>query len=174
MRKKLVYLFNGYKKWFLLILFASLSYFSCLGQTTDSLNPGTMYYDETFFLLEGTGFADSIKENRYQRLPVSMKQKLGPAVWNISQASAGLSIRFHTNSTSLHIKYEITGYRQQNNMAETGSRGVDVYYKADRWEYLSTARPLGNKINSKVIENMNGEMREYRLFLPLYCNLVSI
>ena len=51
------------------------------------------YYGKDFFLLEGTEIADSLKESRYDRLPLSLKNVVREPVWNLSKSSAGMSIR---------------------------------------------------------------------------------
>lgn len=54
-------------------------------------------------------------------------------------------------------------------MAETGIKGIDLYFKNDdRWQYADTARPAGKVNDYLLISNMNGEWREYKLYLPLY------
>ena len=62
------------------------------------------YYDKDFFLLEGTEIEDSLKENRYHRLPLSLKNIVREPVWELSKSSAGLSIRFLSNTTSIAVK----------------------------------------------------------------------
>lgn len=51
-----------------------------------------IYYGEDFFILEGTEIPDSLKENRYDRLPISYKEIVQAPVWELSKASAGMSI----------------------------------------------------------------------------------
>jgi len=42
------------------------------------------YYGEGSFLLEGTFIHDSLKENRYDRLPASYKEIVREPVWDLS------------------------------------------------------------------------------------------
>lgn len=48
------------------------------------------YFGEDSFLLEGTDIADSIKENKYDRLPASYKNFVREPVWNLSKNSKSI------------------------------------------------------------------------------------
>lgn len=134
-----------------------------------------IYFGEDFFILEGTEIPDSLKENRYDRLPLSYKEIVRKPVWELSKASAGMSIRFYSNSTSLSVKWTVLNNFKMNHMAETGIKGIDLYYKdKGTWHYLNTARPEGINNEYLLINNMTDEMREFKMFLPLYDSLVNI
>ena len=133
------------------------------------------YFGEDSFILEGTGIPDSLKENRYDRLPLSYKEIVREPVWELSKNSAGMSIRFYSNSTSLSVKWTVLNDFKMNHMAETGIKGIDLYFNNEgNWQYLNTARPTGVVNESKLIKNMSNEMREFKMFLPLYDGLVNI
>lgn len=128
-----------------------------------------IYYGADFFTLEGTDIPDSLKENPYDRLPLSYKEKVREPVWELSRASAGLSIRFISNSTSISVKWTVRHNNTMNHMAETGIKGLDLYFDNDgQWQYLNTARPTGFDNEYQLIKNMPAETRTYKLFLPLY------
>lgn len=134
-----------------------------------------IYYGEDYFLLEGTGIPDSLKESRYDRLPLSYKALVRAPVWELSKNSAGLSIRFLSNSTSLSVKWKVLNDFKMNHMTETGIKGVDLYFNNNGdWNYLNSGRPKGADNESLLIGNMDGEMREYKMYLPLYDGLVDI
>ena len=133
------------------------------------------YYGEDSFLLEGTDIADSLKENKYDRLPASYKNIVREPVWSLSKNSAGLSIRFLSNSSVISVKWELINNFSMDHMPDTGIKGVDLYFKNNnRWQYLNTGRPSGFKNEYKLIENMNNELKEFKIFLPLYDGLKSI
>ena len=70
-------------------------------------------------------------------------------VWDLSKSSAGLSIRFLSNSTTISVKWKILNDFTMNHMAETGIKGVDLYFKnKDKWQYINTGRPEGIKNES--------------------------
>jgi len=160
------------KKLLLVLLLVPLISF---GQNDSQVSKDINYYGKDFFRLEGTLIPDSLKENRYDRLPVSYKDIVRKPVWNLSKSSAGMSIRFLSNSTSISVKWTILNDLKMNHMAETGIKGVDLYFKnKDKWQYLNTGRPEGIKNESTLIDNISEEMREFKMFLPLYDGVVNI
>jgi hypothetical protein len=133
------------------------------------------YYDENYFLIEGTTFTDSVKENLYDRFPASYKNKVRPPVWSLSKSSAGISVRFISNSTTVSVKWELLNDTKMNHMAETGIKGIDLYFNNGyTWQYINTARPSGKVNTFLLISNMKAERREYKLYLPLYDGVTKL
>lgn len=133
------------------------------------------YYDHNHFLIEGTTFTDSVKLSLYDRFPVSYRDKVREAVWSLSRHSAGITVRFFSNSTSLRVKWELLNDTKMNHMAETGIKGIDLYYKGmNGWQYVNTARPEGKTNDFLLVSNMTSERREYKMYLPLYDGVASI
>ena len=133
------------------------------------------YYGEESFLLEGTFIHDSLKENRYDRLPASYKEIVREPVWDLSKHSSGLSIRFLSNSSVITTKWEVLNNFSMDHMPDTGIKGVDLYFKDnDKWQYINTGVPVGFNNEYKLVENMDNELREYKVFLPLYLSLIHI
>ena len=160
------------KKLLPLLMFGSMVSF---GQNYSLISKDINYFGKDFFRLEGTLISDSLKENSYDRLPISYKEIVREPVWNLSKSSAGMSIRFLSNSKSISVKWTILNNLKMNHMAETGIKGVDLYFKnKDNWQYLNTGRPDGIKNESTLINNMSEEMREFKIFLPLYDGVVNI
>ena len=158
-----------------LLFFLMLGPMVSFGQNYSLLSKDINYFGKDFFRLEGTLIPDSLKENRYDRLPISYKEIVREPVWDLSKSSAGMSIRFLSNSKSINVKWTILNNLKMNHMAETGIKGVDLYFKnKDNWQYLNTGRPDGIKNESTLIDNMSEEMREFKIFLPLYDGVVNI
>ena len=158
-----------------LLFFLMLGPLVSFGQNYSLISKDINYFGKDFFRLEGTLIPDSLKENRYDRLPISYKEIVREPVWNLSKSSAGMSIRFLSNSKSISVKWTILNNLKMNHMAETGIKGVDLYFKnKDNWQYLNTGRPGGIKNESTLINNMPEEMREFKIFLPLYDGVVNI
>jgi hypothetical protein len=133
------------------------------------------FYDQRYFLIEGTTFTDSVKENLYDRFPASYKGKVREEVWELSKCSAGITIRFSSNSTVLRVKWELLNDLKMNHMAETGIKGVDLYFKNENgWQYVNTARPSGKINDFLVVSNMTPELREYKMYLPLYDGVTKL
>jgi hypothetical protein len=133
------------------------------------------YYDKNHFLIEGIALTDSARESVYDRFPKSYKERVRKPVWNLSKSSAGVSVRFKSNSSSIHVRWELLNDAKMNHMAETGIKGIDLYCKTDKgWQYVNTARPSGKTNSFILINNMPVKMREFRMYLPLYDGITSL
>ena len=146
-------------------------FYSCCGLTAlYSQDVPIEYYGRDSFLIEGTATVDSLKESPYDRLPVSYKSIVREPVWDLSKNSAGLSVRFNTNSSLIRIKWQVLNDANMNHMTETGIKGVDLYFNnSGFWQYLGTGRPYNKMKNDQlIISNIPTKMREYKLYLPLY------
>tara|TARA_B100000768_G_C11278931_1_gene377434 strand:- start:431 stop:1570 length:1140 start_codon:yes stop_codon:yes gene_type:complete len=176
-------------KYFLLVLISSFSVLSCSQQIeTIKTDSAVIYYGREHFLIEGTAIADSLKESPYDRLPISYKEKVREPVWELSKASAGITVRFHSNSTSINLKWTVLNDLDMPHMASTGIKGIDLYTKYNnKWRYVTTAGALvglktyqnksipADSINEyELIKNMSPDFREYKLFLPLYDGVTKL
>ena len=176
-------------KYFLLVLISSFSVLTFSQQTETIITDSTIiYYGRQHFLIEGTAILDSLKESPYDRLPISYKQKVREPVWDLSKASAGITVRFHSNSTSINLKWTVLNDFDMPHMASTGIKGIDLYTKYNnKWRYVTTAGALvglktyqnksipADSINEyELIKNMTPEFREYKLFLPLYDGVTKL
>ena len=134
-----------------------------------------IFYGREYFTLEGTTIPDSLKEHPYDRLPLSYKDKVRGPVWTLSQSSAGISVNFRSNTTSVSAKWEVLADLEMNHMAETGIKGVDLYIKTgNEWQFVNTGRPEAKVNKSLLISNLPAEMREYKMYMPLYDGVVSL
>ena len=160
------------KKVIFLLLLCTFNFF---GQENSQESSGIIFHGKDFFRLEGTIIADSLKENRYDRLPSSYKEIVRKEVWELSKSSTGLSIRFITNSSIIKVKWEILNDLKMDHMPETGIKGVDLYFRnKDNWQYLNTGRPKGKLNEYTLVENMTLKEREYKIYLPLYDGVKNI
>ena len=176
-------------KYFLLVLISSFSVLAFSQQIeTIKTDSTVIYYGREHFLIEGTAIADSLKESPYDRLPISYKEKVREPVWDLSKASAGITVRFHSNSTSINLKWTVLNDLDMPHMAATGIKGIDLYTKYNnKWRYVTTAGALvglktyqnksipADSINEyELIKNMSPDFREYKLFLPLYDGVTKL
>ena len=135
----------------------------------------TKFFGKEHFLIEGTIVPDHLKESPYDRLPVSYKENVRTPVWDLSKSSAGISIRFSTNTSKLKVKWEVLNNFSMDHMPDTGIKGVDLYFRNGKeWQYINTGRPQGLINEYTLIENMKEEMREFKIFLPLYDGVKNI
>lgn len=116
------------------------------------------------------------QDNLYGRLPLSFKEGSRKPVWNLGRNSAGIAVRFRTNSTSVHVKWESLSGVVMNHMAPVGIRGLDLYaLENGKWRYVNCARPAKENFTEYcIIQNMTPEYREFVLYLSLYDGLKSL
>ena len=137
------------------------------------LNGQVKYYDGTDFPLYGKVSTDT--ENRYERLPQNLKGEIRGRLWDLGTNSAGLYLRFRTDSKSISARWEVSTNAVLNHMASVGVKGLDLYcYKDKKWQFVNTAKPVAEKTTGPIIDNLPGEMMEYMLYLPLYDGLKSL
>lgn len=113
---------------------------------------------------------------RYERLPSELENVSRKDVWRLGRSSAGLYIRFRSNTTSMRIKWQSTFDNEQNHMTDLGTRGLDLYALVDgEWRAVAPVRPTSKGVNEwTIIRNMLPEQREYMLYLSLYDGVKSL
>lgn len=127
------------------------------------------YTDALQFRMINKGFENCFSP--YGRIPASLQDSIRPDLWARGKCSAGLGIRFCTNSTTIGARYHLSQNFHMMHMADTGTKGTDLYVLDEKghWHYLNTARPVLDSIQDKIyVENLDGQEREYLLYLPLY------
>lgn len=157
---------------FLLVNFISTA---AISQESSAKKENITYHGKESFLIEGTGVAESEKESPYDRLPASYKDKVRKPVWGLSKNSAGISVRFNTNSSTVKVKWALLNDTKMNHMAETGIKGVDLYCKVNGvWTYVNTGRPTAKENEASLISSLSPAEREFKLYLPLYDGTTKI
>lgn len=129
--------------------------------------------------LLGKAVDDASTSWRYQRIPDSLLQTVrNGALAGLGRNSAGMSLRFKSNSPRIDVKWYSPFKTLMNHQTPTGSRGLDLYtlQPDGSWTFVNSARPNVNSHHSEacVIANMDPEMREYLLYLPLYDGVDSL
>ncbi len=114
-------------------------------------------------------------ERPYWRLPANLKDSCRPDLWNRQQCSAGIAVRFATDSRSIGVKYSLLFNAHMLHMADTGIKGTDLYIlEGDSvWRHVNTNRPRIVNDSLKLVEatyvsNLDGAMHEYMIYMPLY------
>ena len=126
------------------------------------------WHDASQFEILGRVYPDSLPI--YARIPAFKKDVTRFEVYQLGQHSAGISIRFRSNSPTIVLKWNTVFKNSMTHMADLGSRGLDLYYLTDdgQWRYLGPGRPMGNPTYWTAAANMDGSMREYMIHLSLY------
>ncbi len=126
------------------------------------------WHDASQFEILGRVYPDSLPT--YARIPAFKKDVTRYEVYQLGQHSAGISIRFRSNSPTIVLKWNTVFNNTMTHMADLGTRGLDLYYLTDEgsWRYLGPGRPMGNPTYWTAAANMDGKMREYMIHLSLY------
>ncbi|TVR15310.1 MAG: hypothetical protein EA391_10975 [Balneolaceae bacterium] len=138
----------------------------------ESKQISTVYYDASDFKLIGKlSGADG-----YSRLPAEAEKEVREPVWNLSQHTAGLSVRFTSNSTSIKLRWTLKSNPYRSNMNPIASKGFDVYsFNNGKWQFMGEARPQNSIENeATIIHGMEQTEREYLLNFPLYDGVISV
>jgi len=128
---------------------------------------------DTLQVLEGQAWPKEVK-NFYDRLPAKAENTVRNEVWELSQNSAGLSLRFRTNANEVIVKYTVAGKLQFPHMPATGVSGVDLYAKNSdgKWLWCAGRFSFGDTIvyrfKGMLSEDEYKNPFEYTLYLPLY------
>ena len=128
----------------------------------------------TFPVLEGQAWAKEV-QNPYDRLPARAQKTVREEVWNLSRNSAGLMLRFKSNTNEIVVRYKVTGPKAMNHMPATGVSGIDLYaVNADgNWLWCAGRYSMGDTIEYRFRglepnDPYHQKGREYRLYFPLY------
>jgi len=101
-----------------------------------------------------------------RRLPLRLKDRLRPPVWDLAQDPSGGRIRFRTDSTTIGLVAENPHFSNMHHMASVGENGFDLYVGHD---YLGSAWPDGaGKVAREWRVGRERKMRDITLYLPLY------
>ncbi|MDD2960708.1 MAG: SGNH/GDSL hydrolase family protein [Muribaculaceae bacterium] len=141
--------------------------YSCFYSQLIDAREGTKFYDASQFQILGKVYTDSLPV--YSRIPDFKKDIMRQALINLGNNSAGIAIRFRSNSTSIWAKWTALYGNSMNHMTDTGVKGLDLYcYENNQWRFVRSGRPLVKETTTAIIENMESKDREYMLYLPLY------
>lgn len=136
-------------------------------------NAQLVYYNVENYPLLGKISSDT--ETPYERLPKYLKDITRPPVWVLGKNTAGLAVRFRSNSTQIAAKWALYQDNVANHMSFTGIKGLDLYtLENNKWEFVNSARPSGKSNQTVIISDMEVKMREFMLFLPLYDGVTAL
>lgn len=135
--------------------------------STSLLAQNVVYTDASIFPVYGK--VSDQTNARYERLPSDLQGVSRDPVWYLGRNSAGLFIRFRSNSTSIHARWTSTFNNSMTHMTDTGTKGLDLYAIVDgQWRHVCSAQPQGKISERTIIANMDPVEREYMLYLSLY------
>lgn len=131
----------------------------------------TTWYDGEILTLEGKGWVNT--NAYYERLPGKAEGKVTKDVWWLSHHTAGLSLRFTTNSSFVKIRWVLWKHEGSTNMPPTSVSGIDIYAKKENGEfvYLRTGKPMADT-NTVTVQLIPA--KEYIINLSLYNGVKSV
>ncbi len=91
--------------------------------------------------------------------------------------SSGLAVAFRTNSPFIHIKTEYGTIQYPMNTNGIAAKGYDLYIRENGKWIFAAAGARGNGNEDEVLElikNMDRQMHECLLYLPLYSEVKSV
>lgn len=124
-------------------------------------------------VVQGQGWPAELK-GKYFRLPERAREKVRPALWQLSRQSAGLAVHFYSNAPHITVRYQVEGGYAMPHMPSTGVSGIDLYaWNKDGEElWCAGTYSFGDTIRYTFspLAYPNGDRHgyEYRLYLPLY------
>jgi lysophospholipase L1-like esterase len=137
---------------------------------------GIFWFDARLLTVEGQGWTGDALKAPFDRLPAKAEGKVRDAVWGLSRNSAGICVRFASDSPAIHCRWSLTSSNlAMNHMAATGVSGVDLYVKTDSgWRWLATGRPTQQTNATELVSGLPRQSRDYCLYLPLYNGVSSV
>lgn len=114
-------------------------------------------------------------EENYNRLPIKYKNIVRPEVWNLSQNSSGISVKFRTNSPDISVKWKLASFHERPDMSRICVSGLDLYcFNKNKWQFVRSGIPEGIENEQLLISGMDTTAKEFLLNLPLYDSIENI
>ncbi|MGE3878233.1 MAG: SGNH/GDSL hydrolase family protein [Planctomycetota bacterium] len=124
---------------------------------------------------EGQGFPGSA--DAWVRLPAAAADTVPKPVWELAQDSAGIAVRFVTDSQSIRARWTLRRDRiALPHMAASGASGLDLYRReGERWRWLAATQPKAKQNSVELIRfaDKASQPAEYLCYLPLYNGVES-
>jgi len=136
---------------------------------------GIVWYDIRQLGVEGQGWTAT--KAPFDRLPAKAESIVRKPVWNLSQQSAGLCVRFETDSPIIEARWTLTGKNlAMPHMAATGVSGLDLYVMTKAgWHWLAVGMAKTLPDNGvRLVNGLPAARRTYLLYLPLYNGVTSV
>jgi hypothetical protein len=122
--------------------------------------------------VEGKGWSDT--NGFFHRLPARAEDTVRAEIWDLSQKTTGLTVRFKTDATEIHARWTL-GDEQlwAPHTPIVAYSGLDLYAKtpAGAWHWIGMSRDVtGVKAECNLTDwgVLDGDTHEYTLYLPLY------
>ena len=147
-----------------------------LGQEDAKDDKSVVWHNARTLTVEGQGWPDNEFKAPFDRLPAKAEGKVRSAVWGLSHDSAGICVRFASDSPAIHCRWTVLKSNlAMPHMPATGVSGVDLYVQASSgFRWLATGRPTNPTNSVALVTGLPKQQREYVLYLPLYNGVSSV
>jgi lysophospholipase L1-like esterase len=134
------------------------------------------WYNAVDLGVEGQGWKVEELKSPFDRLPKAAEGVVTDKVWGLSRHSAGLFVRFMTDSSDISAKWAVAkDDLAMPHMPATGVSGLDLYVKKDgAWGWIGNGRPEKKENESKLFSGAPAGRYEYMVYLPLYNGTESL
>ncbi len=139
--------------------------------------PDLTWHDVTQWGAEGRVWTDRKREAWFDRLPADAQASVTERVWKLSRASAGLMVRFTTDSTAIWVDFSLRDERLGGaNMSDLGTSGFDLYARDEsgQWRFVNARWPKAKSGRQELASKLAAKAREYALYLPLLNGVTSL
>lgn len=144
-------------------------------RATADFGDDALWYDALDIGVEGRGWTDT--QSPYDRFPARAEGVIPGPVWGLSRDSAGMAVRFCTDSPFIHARWILrdSGLSMPH-MPATGVSGLDLYVNdAGVWRWIGAGRPEAFPENKKQLAaDIPAGMHEFIVYLPLYNGVESV
>lgn len=142
---------------------------SLFAQSTYTSEDALNWHNVEDWGVEGRGWTST--QRYFDRLPAKAEGMVREKVWDLSRHSAGMAVRFFTDSPLIQVRYKLLSERlAMFHMPATGVSGIDLYAEDaqgnSRW--VSVTRPTKQELDQAIAKDLVAGKRLYTMYLPLY------
>lgn len=135
--------------------------------------------DSNYFTLLGSNALDEPGFSRINKKDLEVYKPINPDASYHALSSAGIQIRFSSDTKKIVIKVKLGVVSNMNNMSSLGQSGVDIYvYNSELKKYVFQKSTPFNRLASdyeyELVNNKEKELNHYIINLPLYNSVESL
>lgn len=139
-----------------------------------------VFHDVQKMGIEGRSWTEEERLRTFDRFPKVAEKTVPPSVWGLSRDTAGMMVRFRTDSPTIRVKYRLKSPSlSMVHMPATGKSGIDLYARDDKgnWRWVMVSMPNAQDVSvdfAGVRTDDAHQNREYALYFPLYNGVDSM
>ncbi len=140
---------------------------------------GVTWHDAGTLGLRGQAWNDEVRDQPYDRFPVTMRDLVSPELWSLSTCAAGQYVDLRSTATDLFVRWRMGSTdKRESNMTDRARGGIDCYGRdhAGVWHWVGCCTPCDHSYGEGKINNLalDGGERIYRFYLPLMRQTLSL